>query len=132
MLIEHGRIQKYFDRAYDRVEVLPTCEVIAMKACEEIAHLVGCPIEVEVTVGGTPPAGLTAFWTPEDGAALGCLWPKALPPYKFPHGDQPDEVLQMASEAVIEATRPASPVLRALNWFFGKKNDTLDRLMYRS
>ena len=60
-VLDHNKIQSYFEQAYIAAEVLPSCERMAMKACEDLARLIGCPVRLEVTVGGTPQSGLTAF-----------------------------------------------------------------------
>lgn len=93
-VLDHNKIQRYFETAYAGAVSLPSCEHMAMQACEALAKLIGCPVRLEVTVGGTPQSGLTAFWTPEDGTALGCLYPRT---------GSGGTVLQLASEAILGA-----------------------------
>lgn len=76
-LLDNRRIQDYFDGAYGNVTALPSCERMAIRACEDIAALVGDgALKIEVTMDGTPQAGLTAFWTREDGSGVGCIYPR--------------------------------------------------------
>jgi len=105
-VLDNNEVQRYFDEKYSKVEGdLPSCELMAMEACEDLASRSGCPVRVEVTVGGNPEAGLTAFWTPENGVGRGCLFPRV--PRDGPAGDRPfplhsEEVLDRAGEAVID------------------------------
>ncbi len=77
--IDRFKVKGYFEEKYRKVGTLPSCELMAMTACEDLAELVGPgACHVEVTMNGRPGAGLTAFWTAEQGqAALGCIWPRA-------------------------------------------------------
>ncbi len=75
-VLNNHAIQEYFDVKYKVVDTLPSCERIAITACEDLAKIAGCPVRVEVTVGGVPNAGLTAFWQPDTGSGLGCLLPR--------------------------------------------------------
>lgn len=78
-VVNNQLIQQYFDDHYNAVTVLPSCERMAVRACEDLAVLVGDGVQkVEVTMDGTPQAGLTAFWTREDGAGVGCLYPRTV------------------------------------------------------
>jgi hypothetical protein len=71
MVIDHNRIQDYFDTVYASATTLPSCEQMAIRACEDLSRLIGCGvIRLEVTVGGTPQSGLTAYWTVDRGACL--------------------------------------------------------------
>ncbi len=78
--IDRSKVKAYFEAKYRRIDVLPSCELMAMTACEDLAALVGpgaCGVEVTMN-GHRPEAGLTAIWTAEEGkAALGCLIPRS-------------------------------------------------------
>jgi hypothetical protein len=84
-VLDNNDVQAYFDRTYSHVTDLPSCERIAMQACHDLASIAGCVVNVEVTIGGTPQAGLTAFWS-EDGVGLGCLLPRVPTPEVIPEG----------------------------------------------
>lgn len=64
-IIDGTRIRQYFADTYGgHVETLPSCEHIAMRACEDFHAMLGdkgC-LAVEVTVDGTGLWGLTASW----------------------------------------------------------------------
>lgn len=76
-VVNNQLIQQYFDWRFGTVTELPSCERIAIRACEDLAVIIGDGVQkIEVTLDGTPQAGLTAFWTREDGAGVGCLYPR--------------------------------------------------------
>lgn len=62
-IIDSLEVKRYFEERFGNVDVLPSCEVMAMRACEDLSALVGETCQrIEVEVGTDALAGLSAVW----------------------------------------------------------------------
>lgn len=71
-LIDNRAVQQYFDKTYSlnhTLKEVPSCEQIALKACEDFRTLVPKSKGVRVTISGSPQAKISAVWEPERLAA---------------------------------------------------------------
>jgi hypothetical protein len=68
-IIDHERIADYMTRTFGRVDVFPSCELIADRACRDVWTLLKShgaePIKMTVTVAAFGMAGVTAEFPAE-------------------------------------------------------------------